>query len=251
MIKIILPILLLCMLACLYIAAPYDNTSNDETITISTLDEGGVQTTLQSENIPYHYNATQNTRNFYFVEVFVQTKSTTPLREILQYAPCNRVSEYVVMGMDMSKSSDELEEYSYIPSLTEENTAYSDKKDIGHIKFSPDGCNYNILNGTEEDCLDIISRFSAFPSLEEVNVRYSDGKPQSINVIFTREKYTYFLGSSFAEDLDGFAAMLTAMQKEPPDDNDFTRSLIEFMDEQCLVPILLPSGYGPFTNALG
>lgn len=112
------------------------------------------------------------------------------------------------MGMDVSKSSDELEEYPYLPSLTEKNTAYTDKKDIGHIKFPPEGCNYNILNGTEEARLEIISRFSAFPNLEEVNVSYRDEKPESIYVIFTRETYTYSLRTSFAEDLDGFVAMI-------------------------------------------
>lgn len=88
---------------------------------------------MQAENIPYHYNAAQNTRNFYFVEVFVQMNPTVPLREISQYTPCNRISEYTVMGMDVSKRTDELEEYPYLPSLTAKNTAYTDKKDIGHI----------------------------------------------------------------------------------------------------------------------
>lgn len=269
MIKIMLPILLFCMLAYLWSAAPYDNIYNDDTVAVTTLDEGLVQTTMQTENIPYTYNATQNTRNFYFVEVFIQREPTKPLRKISPYAPCNRISEYTVMGMDVSKSSEELERYSYIPflydklgfewapfkwkplKLTEKITAYTYMiEESSYTKFTFNGCKYKITGATKEDCLAIMDKLSAFPDLEEVYAVYGNGVLGSIEVMFIKERYKYFLRTSFAEDLDGFVAMLTAMQKEPPDYNDFTRSLIEFMDGQCLIPILLPSGYGPFTNAL-
>lgn len=256
------------MLAYLWIPAPYDNTSNDETVAVSTFDEGVVKTTMQTENSSYTFNATQNTRNFYFVEVFVQSKSTTPLREISQYAPCNRVSEYAVMGMDMSKSSEELEMYSYIPflrgkygfewahfkwkplKLTEKITAYTYIiEESSYTKFTFNGCKYKITGATKEDCLALMDKLSAFPDLEEVYAVYGNGVLSSIEVMFIKERCKYFLRNSYTGDLDGFVAMLAAIQKEPPDDNDFTRSLIEFMDGQCLVPILLPSGSGPFTNA--